>query len=100
MHLTTRVRTWCVARLYSVQCTVYSFVSETVRNGTHVPTSIQFLFRMTDNTTSQNIDLSSWYILYTVWSDYVGHCVLSEEGLYTTFRRLYPVTAPFNITNR
>jgi hypothetical protein len=38
MHFATCVRTWCVARLYSVQCTVRwdSSISETVRNRTYV----------------------------------------------------------------
>jgi hypothetical protein len=38
MHFATRVRTWRVARLYNVQCTVQwnSSVSETVWNRTHV----------------------------------------------------------------
>jgi hypothetical protein len=38
MHFATRVRTWRVARLYSVQCTVQwnSSISETVQNRTHV----------------------------------------------------------------
>jgi hypothetical protein len=40
MHFATRVRTWRVARLYSVQCTAHrsSSISETVRNTTHVHT--------------------------------------------------------------
>jgi hypothetical protein len=59
MHFATRVKTWRVARLYSVQCTVQwnSSISETVPNRTHV--HIHFLLRMTDTMTSQNIDLSS-----------------------------------------
>jgi hypothetical protein len=38
MHFATRVRTWRVARLYSVQCTVQlnSSISETGRNRIHV----------------------------------------------------------------
>jgi hypothetical protein len=60
MHFAARVRTWRVARLYSVQWN--SSLSETVRNRTHV--HIQFsLLRMADNVTSQNIDVSSWDIL-------------------------------------
>jgi hypothetical protein len=37
MHFATRVRTWRVARLYIVQCTV-QWISETIRNRTHVHT--------------------------------------------------------------
>jgi hypothetical protein len=64
MHFASRVRTWRVARLYSVQCIVQwnSCISGTVRNRTHV--HIQFLLRMTGTTTSQNIDLCSWDTLY------------------------------------
>jgi hypothetical protein len=62
MHFATRVRTWRVARLYSVLYT------ETVLS--RKPFGIghlyiyTFLLRMTDTMNSQNIDLSSWYILY------------------------------------
>jgi hypothetical protein len=42
-----------------------SSISETVRNRKHV--HIQFLFRIADTVTSQNIDLSSWDILYKIW---------------------------------
>jgi hypothetical protein len=59
----TRVRTWRVACVYSVQCTVRSnsSISETVRNSTHVHIH---LFRMTDTMASQNIDLTSGDTLY------------------------------------
>jgi hypothetical protein len=60
MHSATRVRTWRVARLYSVQTN--SSISETVRNWTHV--HIQFLLRMADTMTSQNIAISFWDTLY------------------------------------
>jgi hypothetical protein len=57
MHFATRVRTWRVARLYSVQCTVQRNCSipETVRNRTHA--HIHSLLRTTDTVFSQNIDL-------------------------------------------
>jgi hypothetical protein len=65
MYFVTRVRTWRVARLYSVQCTVQSnsCISETVQNRTHVHTN--FLFRMTATMTSKNNDLSSWNTLHS-----------------------------------
>jgi hypothetical protein len=53
----------------SVQCTVQwnSSISETVRNKTHV--YIQFLLRMTDTMTSQNIDLTYGTSCISVDSD-------------------------------
>jgi hypothetical protein len=69
MHFAPRVRSWRVARLYSV------LYNETVRNRTiyiYIYTSIHFLLRMTDTMTSQNIDLSSWdtciYFSNYLWS--------------------------------
>jgi hypothetical protein len=40
----------------------HGFISETVRNRTHV--HINFFLGMTNTMTAQNIDLSSWDILY------------------------------------
>jgi hypothetical protein len=62
MHIATRVWTWRVARLYSV---LYSEIALSRK-----PFAIghmylyNFLLRMTDSVTSQNIDLSSWDTLY------------------------------------
>jgi hypothetical protein len=64
MHFATRVRTWRVARLYSVQCTVLwnSSISETVRNRAHV--HIHF-FASTDR----------YYDLPECWPFLLGHHV-------------------------
>jgi hypothetical protein len=71
IHFATRVRTWHIACLYSVQCTVYSVV--VVYNeitSSQKPFGIGHLYiytlllRMTDTMASQNIDLSSWDTLY------------------------------------
>jgi hypothetical protein len=56
MHFATRVRTWRVACLYSVQCTVQwnCSISETVRNKIHV--HIKFIFlRMAGHTWSAGV---------------------------------------------
>jgi hypothetical protein len=50
--------TWCVARLYSVQCTRKQFGIR------HMHILNTFLLGMTDTMTSQNIDHSSWDTLY------------------------------------
>jgi hypothetical protein len=57
VHFATRVRTRRVARLYSVQ---YSEIALPRK-----PFGYTVLLRMTDTVTSQNIDLSSWDIVYT-----------------------------------
>jgi hypothetical protein len=58
MHFATRVRTWRVARLYSeIALSRKPFGIGHV----YIYTS---LLRTTDTMTSQNIDLSSWDILY------------------------------------
>jgi hypothetical protein len=67
MHFVTRARTWRVARLCSVQCTVQwnNSISEAVRSRTHVHIIyIYILLRITDTMTSKNIRLSSWDTLY------------------------------------
>jgi hypothetical protein len=61
MHLATRVRTWRVARLYSVHCTWHwnRCISKAVRNSTHVHI-YNFLLRMADTMYDfQNTDLST-----------------------------------------
>jgi hypothetical protein len=55
-------------------------MSETVRNRTR--TFIIFLLRMTDTMTSQNLDLSSWDILYNyTWCEAFTTTVYSEVFL-------------------
>jgi hypothetical protein len=64
MNFANRVRTWRVAPLYSLQCTVQwnIYISENVRNSTmYIHT---FLLRVSVTMTSQNIDLFSWETLY------------------------------------
>jgi hypothetical protein len=64
MHFAARVRTWRVARLYSVQ---YSEIALSRKPfGVEHMYVYNFLLRMTDTVTSQNIDLPSWDILYTL----------------------------------
>jgi hypothetical protein len=62
MHFATRVRTWRVARLYSV---LYSEIAVSRKpfaiGHMYIYTS---LLRITDSMASQNTDLSSWYTLY------------------------------------
>jgi hypothetical protein len=66
MHFATRVRTWRVARLYSVQCSIReTAVSRKPFRIGHMYI-YTFLLRMTDNMTSQNIDLSFWDTLYNL----------------------------------
>jgi hypothetical protein len=52
MHFATHVRTWRVARLYKVPCTVLFGIGHV-----HI---YNILLRLTDNVTSQNTDLFSW----------------------------------------
>jgi hypothetical protein len=62
MHFATRVRTWRVARLYSVQ---YSEIALSRKQfGIGHMYIYNFLLRMTDTMTSQNIDLFSSDTLY------------------------------------
>jgi hypothetical protein len=62
MHFATGVRTWRVARLYSVQ---YSEIALSRKQfGIGHMYIYTFLLRMTDTMTSQNIDLSSWDTVY------------------------------------
>jgi hypothetical protein len=58
MHFETRVRTWRVARLYSVVYSEIALSRKLFRIG-HMYIYI-FLLRMTDTMTFQNIDLASW----------------------------------------
>jgi hypothetical protein len=58
MHFATRVSTWCVAHLYSE--IALSWKPFGIRH----MYAHTFLLRMTDTMASQNIDLSSWDILY------------------------------------
>jgi hypothetical protein len=51
-----------VCTVYNVLCSEIA-VLDTVRSETHL--YIQFMLRMTDAMTSQNIDLSSWDTLYS-----------------------------------
>jgi hypothetical protein len=61
MHFAARVRTWRVARLYTVQCTVYNEIAAFRKPfGKGHVYIFNLLLRMTDTMTSQNIDLSSW----------------------------------------
>jgi hypothetical protein len=62
MHSVTGVRTWRVAQLYNVLYREITLSRKPFGIGhMHIYT---FLLRMTDTMTSQNIDLSSWDILY------------------------------------
>jgi hypothetical protein len=62
MHFATRVRTWRVARLYSV---LYSEISLSQKPfGIGYIYLYTFLLRTTDTMTSQNTDLSTWDTLY------------------------------------
>jgi hypothetical protein len=64
MHFVTRVKTWCVACLYSE----IALSRKPFRIGhMHIYT---FLLRMTDTMTPQNIDLSSWNNMYTYMDTY------------------------------
>jgi hypothetical protein len=79
MHFPTSVRTWRVARLYSVQSNTIGLSRKPFGIGhMHIYT---FLLRMTDTMTSQNIDLSSWDTLYN--SIYVCSCK-SELNIHKT----------------
>jgi hypothetical protein len=63
MHFASRVRTWRVARLYSVLYSEIALSRKPFGIGhTYIYT---FLLRMTDTMTSQNTDLSFWDTLYT-----------------------------------
>jgi hypothetical protein len=63
MHFATRVRTWRVARLYSV---LYSEIGLSLKPfGIGHMYIYAFLLRMTDTIISQNIDFSSWDTLYS-----------------------------------
>jgi hypothetical protein len=62
IHFASRVRTWRVARLNIVLSGEIALSRKPFGIGhMYIYT---FLLRMTDTMTSQNIDLSSWYILY------------------------------------
>jgi hypothetical protein len=62
MHFATRVRTWRVARLYSVQYSEIALSRKPFGIG-HMYTDT-FLLRIADTVTSQNIDLFCWDNLY------------------------------------
>jgi hypothetical protein len=62
MNFVTRERTWRVARPYSVLYSEISLSQKPFGIG-HIYI-YTFLLRMADTMTSQNIDLSSWDILY------------------------------------
>jgi hypothetical protein len=59
--LRTRVRTWRVPRLYSVLYNETVLSRKPNRTHVHIYTC---LLRMTDTMTTENMDLSSWDILY------------------------------------
>jgi hypothetical protein len=64
MHFATRVRTWHVARLYSV---LYSEIALSQKPFGIIHMYIYiFLLIMTDTMTSQNNDVSSWDTLYNL----------------------------------
>jgi hypothetical protein len=64
MHFATPVRTWRVARLCSVLYSVIALSRNPFGIGHMYIYIFFFLLRMTDTMTSQNIDISSWDILY------------------------------------
>jgi hypothetical protein len=80
MHFATRVRTWRVARLYSVQCAVQwnSSISETVRNRTHE--HIHF-----------SAENDRCYDLAEYWPLLLGHPVQRRmRGGSVNWRQLWP----------
>jgi hypothetical protein len=66
MYFATHVRTWHVAHLYSE----IGLSRKTFRIG-HMYIYVHILLRMTDAMTSQNIDLTSWDILYSLGAENV-----------------------------
>jgi hypothetical protein len=68
----------------AVQWNTSSSMSETVQNRKHAHTF--FLLRMIDTVTSQNIDLSSWDTLYTV---YIGN-ISESTSAYSSFSLIVP----------
>jgi hypothetical protein len=74
------IYTWRVAHLYS------ELAVSREPFGIGYMYIYNFLHRMTDNMTSQNINISSWVILYTydIYSYmYVGLCINTENNLLT-----------------
>jgi hypothetical protein len=63
MHFATRVRTWHVPPLYSVLCSEIAVSRKPF--GIGYMCIYNFLLRMTDIVNFQNIEFSSWDILYT-----------------------------------
>jgi hypothetical protein len=77
MHFATRVGTWRVARLYSVQCTVYSAADLSLKPfGIGRVYIYTFLLRMADTV---NIDLSYWDTMYIFI--YIFHILRSNVPL-------------------
>jgi hypothetical protein len=71
MHFATRVRTWRVARLYSVQYSETALSRKPFGIGhMYIYTSF-FWLRMADTMASQTIDLSSWDTLYNLATDVI-----------------------------
>jgi hypothetical protein len=77
MHFASRVRTWCVARLYSVRYSEIALSQKPLAKG-HVYI-YSFLLRMTVTMTYQYTDISSW--------DNVYRRVLSSGIYQPVFRR-------------
>jgi hypothetical protein len=84
MHFATRVRTWRVARLYSEVA-----VSRKPLGIGHMYI-YTILLRTDDTITSQNIDLSSWDILYKLKS--LTHIVPGNQIVVSTDRRYFTLT--------
>jgi hypothetical protein len=82
MLFATHVRAWRVAHLYSVQGSVRKNISilEIVQSRTRI--YIYILLRMTDNVTSQNIDLSFWDTLYNQVDDSIIKYIKNECNDY------------------
>jgi hypothetical protein len=89
MHFATRVRTWRVARLYSVMYSEIALSRKPLGIG-HVHI---YMLRMTHTMTSQNIDLSSWDTLYI----HTHHTLYIKTYLLIYIHTLNPYVLAYTI---
>jgi hypothetical protein len=95
MHFATRVRTWRVARLYSVQVLYSEIALPPKPFGIGHMYIYSLLLRVTDTMTSQNIRLSSWDTLYMDPSSKAPHSSGKQSNeLRCKYRITYINSAP------